>query len=532
MASVQVPLVDNENPLYCPHLSASAYLTTLRQSLQHHSMLALSDIDLSLSAFFRKLTGISAPKEAPQHPGNYGSVCGWVPGMSSPSTEPTITYGRNQVSDDLPEAPVARRGFAGLAWRRLPLKPGTDKRPRPQEDDPRPFGGILSSLDGSGPARKRARYTNSANKFNPSSLAISSSEWRQLSYDLRGYREPSSGLPFQGQQTYMLNEASEEARTPVLGNLPFLPPSPGNNNDGRVYTRTFLLRLEEAFPGLGFRQAAESFDAVQESINDLLTHHQALVDLLGERGFLNENALIALQGAEFHQLDLGPTMHDENGLNLPRGNLMQVFSRQGWFKNLDTLSFAGGRFRDDFDLVHIQSLRQIQKLVLASTGIGNEGVFHIVSLKHKLLHLDLSKNPKIDDDAIPALILFENLHYLSIFDTGVLMPGLRRLAVDIQEDGRIIDIEIPSMCEAYIDNLNKQYLLHPAPPLITDPAVCSVLGKAALSRNLAAHAATNSSIHLLGTRKEMAERLKKILEMRKLDLIVQSMLAGEDTEDV
>ncbi|KIJ05891.1 hypothetical protein PAXINDRAFT_63206, partial [Paxillus involutus ATCC 200175] len=57
MASVQVPLVDDENPLYCPHLSASAYLATLRQFLQPHSMLALSDIDFSLFAFFRKLTG-------------------------------------------------------------------------------------------------------------------------------------------------------------------------------------------------------------------------------------------------------------------------------------------------------------------------------------------------------------------------------------------------------------------------------------------------------------------------------------------
>ncbi|KIJ14357.1 hypothetical protein PAXINDRAFT_26423, partial [Paxillus involutus ATCC 200175] len=246
-----------------------------------------------------------------------------------------------------------------------------------------------------------------------------------------------------------------------------------------------------------------------------------------DSGFLNEDALVALQGAEFRQLDLGPTMHDENGLNLPRGNVMHVFSRPGWFKNLDCLSFAGGRFREDFDLVHIQSLQQIEKLVLASTGIGNEGVFHIVSLKHKLLHLDLSKNPKIDDDAIPALILFENLQYLSIFDTGVLMPGLRRLAVAIQEGGRIIDIEIPSICEAYIDNLDKQYLLQPAPPLITDAGICCVLSKAALSRNLAAHAAINSSIHFSGTRKEMAERLEKILETRKLDLVVQNMLAGE-----
>ncbi|KAF9223281.1 hypothetical protein BS17DRAFT_705987, partial [Gyrodon lividus] len=255
-------------------------------------------------------------------------------------------------------------------------------------------------------------------------------------------------------------------------------------------------------------------------------------DLLANLGLLNEHTLTALQGAEFRRLDLGPTMDDANGLNLPRGNVMHVFSRPGWFKNLDTLSFAGGQFREDFDLVHMQSRRQMKKLVLTSTGIGNEGVFHLVSLKHKLRHLDLSDNPKIDDDAIPALILFENLQYLSIFGTGILMPGLRRLAAAIQEDERILDVEIPSICEEYIDNLDKQYLLHPAPPLITDTTICSLLSKAALSRNLAGHADINSSIRCSGTRQEMVERLKNILETRKLDLVVQNMLAGEDTEAV
>ncbi|KAF9240719.1 hypothetical protein BU15DRAFT_45633 [Melanogaster broomeanus] len=62
MTSIQFPLIDEENPLYCPNLSASAYLATLRQALQPHTM-ALSDIDLSLFAFFRKLTGMPPPKE-------------------------------------------------------------------------------------------------------------------------------------------------------------------------------------------------------------------------------------------------------------------------------------------------------------------------------------------------------------------------------------------------------------------------------------------------------------------------------------
>ncbi|KIJ62914.1 hypothetical protein HYDPIDRAFT_157081 [Hydnomerulius pinastri MD-312] len=191
---------------------------------------------------------------------------------------------------------------------------------------------------------------------------------------------------------------------------------------------------------------------------------------------------------------------------------------------------VGGRLQEDFDLIHIQSLRELGKLVLDGTGIGNEGVFHIVSLKQYLYHLDLSNNPMIDDDAIPALILFKNLDYLSIVGTGIKMPGLRRLATPTQKEGREIAIEIPSVCEKYIDNIEKEYLLQPAPPLIVDPTVCSMLSKAALKRNLGAHAAVNSSILASGTRKEMAERLKNILETRKLDLIVREMLTDEDTE--
>ncbi|KAF9240720.1 hypothetical protein BU15DRAFT_87602 [Melanogaster broomeanus] len=259
---------------------------------------------------------------------------------------------------------------------------------------------------------------------------------------------------------------------------------------------------------------------------------QTHLNVLAGLGLLNERALTALRGAELHRMDLGPTMRDENGLNMPSGNLLCVLSWPGWFKNLHTLSFAGGQFRDDFDLVHIQPLQHIEKVVLANTGIGNEGVFHLVSLKQKLRHLDLSDNHKIDDDAIPALILFKNLQYLSVFGTGILMPGLRRLAAAIQEDECVFDVEIPRVCEEYIDNLDKQYLLHPAPPMITDSTICSVLSQAALSRNLAAHASINSSIHSGGTRMEMVERLKKILETRNLDLVVQSLLAGEDTEGI
>ena len=74
----------------------------------------------------------------------------------------------------------------------------------------------------------------------------------------------------------------------------------------------------------------------------------------------------------------------------------------------------------------------------------------------------------------------------------------------------------------------QQYLLHPEPPLVSDPGVICILSKAALSRNLEAHAAINPSITFTGPRDEMEERLRKILEVRKLDLAVREMLARHD----
>jgi hypothetical protein len=76
----------------------------------------------------------------------------------------------------------------------------------------------------------------------------------------------------------------------------------------------------------------------------------------------------------------------------------------------------------------------------------------LVALKEKLHYLNLAHNPKIDDDAIPAILLLAKLGYLSIQATGIDMPGFRRLAAVIHTEDRIIDIEIPFRCEKYIDS--------------------------------------------------------------------------------
>ncbi|KAN0092623.1 hypothetical protein V8E55_003407 [Tylopilus felleus] len=161
-------------------------------------------------------------------------------------------------------------------------------------------------------------------------------------------------------------------------------------------------------------------------------------------------------------------------------------------------------------------------------NIGFFRVFHTVALKHNLRYLDLTGNVLINDDSMPALILLENLQFLSVFETGVLMPGLRKLAVAVKGGKHVMDIVIPTVCKDYINGIHEQYLLHPLPPLISDPDIVSTLSKTALSHNLTVHASVNSSIVSSGPREEMEVRLWKILDMRRQDLVVREMLVGQD----
>ncbi|KAG6894235.1 hypothetical protein C0992_006959 [Termitomyces sp. T32_za158] len=88
----------------------------------------------------------------------------------------------------------------------------------------------------------------------------------------------------------------------------------------------------------------------------------------------------------------------------------------------------------------------------------------------------------------------------------------------------------------YIKELDKKYEIDPRPPLVEQPRVCARLSVAALQRNLAAHRAKNPQILLSGGKAEMAERLRSILEMRRMDMLVRDLVLGvwgefEEEED-
>lgn len=177
-------------------------------------------------------------------------------------------------------------------------------------------------------------------------------------------------------------------------------------------------------------------------------------------------------------------------------------------------------------------------------------IAHITSLKHQLKELYAEDNGRINDDCIPSLCLFSSLVLLRVYGTGIKMQGLRRLASSVHNEGREIDVEIPEECERYLNShsrrvassmslsldfrtgLHSQYQMHPIAPLITDPCACRSLSANALKMNLAAHAVFNPSIYLSGSKLELIDRLREILETRLADRVVKEIVWGYESSGV
>jgi hypothetical protein len=79
-------------------------------------------------------------------------------------------------------------------------------------------------------------------------------------------------------------------------------------------------------------------------------------------------------------------------------------------------------------------------------------MFILVTLKRSLYHLDVSANPRIDDAAVPALVLLSRLSVLLFLGTNIGMNGLRLFASTMSRERRHIRLEIPPECERYLDS--------------------------------------------------------------------------------
>ncbi|KAL0063463.1 hypothetical protein AAF712_009667 [Marasmius tenuissimus] len=280
--------------------------------------------------------------------------------------------------------------------------------------------------------------------------------------------------------------------------------------------------------------------------------HQGVADFLGEEGLLNERVMEILRTSEIRRLDMAPSLADEGGLNLGGRDTFKVFGKPNSFLFLSELTFSGSPV-NDIDLLHIIRLPRLKRLWLENTDICDEAIYHLTGLRSTLCALSVANNPRITDDAIPALVLLNKLQFLSLAGTGIGMVGLRKLASVINGEKRVVDVEIPEKCEIYVANLetSAHYLLQIPPPLISVPSLCGQLSIGALKRNLEAHYAvaatrapppglppplrldraggsssTATEVAAFLTKAEMKEKLEGILRMREVDLLVKGMVFG------
>ncbi|KAF8637752.1 hypothetical protein AX17_002594 [Amanita inopinata Kibby_2008] len=286
---------------------------------------------------------------------------------------------------------------------------------------------------------------------------------------------------------------------------------------------TLVGKLDSMIPGI----------RIKERLVERLkggTSHQVIVNLLAENGHLNSRVLEVFRASKVTRISLNESLNYANGLNLISDELFFVFSKPNSFRFLTDLSLDGLCLQTSM-ISHIQHLPKLARLSLYDSGINNECVYLLLPLKRTLLDLNIARNPQIDDDVVPALLMMVNLSYLSLAETFIDMPGARRLANDQTFKTRRVIIDFPQWCHEYVDKMEHQYLLELPPPLVSNPSLCDRLSSAALKRNLVAHSVVNPEIGTSGTKKEMAERLKNILQTRLYDLEVRRMIrCSEDTD--
>ncbi|KAJ7081613.1 hypothetical protein B0H15DRAFT_854440 [Mycena belliarum] len=477
MSAYSYPLVDNQNPLYCPTISASSYLSSVRRRVrvQRLKPQTLSQNNRNLDSFVNALEkALQEKKPVLRELSPSDDDCA-LP-LSSVLPE-NLDFSFNHATTS---RPLLKRKFSGSSFREL---------------------------------HSPAKYPRSTRSVREVSLEVDAKAQQNRYFPPKPQNSSRALLMKHSMKTDIPGEL--KAKIQILEDQLNGPPIGTESPRG---IKSFVQLLAGLLPGMHLQERILKLPELS---------HQGIADFLSEHGLLNVRVMAILRTSEIWRLGLTESMHNEDGLNLAGRDILPVFGKPNSFIFLAELSFCGTRL-ENTDLVHIHHLPRLATLLLNNTGIGNEAVYHLVALKRSLSQLSIATNPNIDDDAMPALLVLSKLTFLTLLDTNVNMPGLRRLAQVISDGHRIFDIEIPLACEHYIANMATHYLADPRPPLIAKAAAAPELSVAALRRNLAAHQACNPALVATGTKPEMVGRLRHILETRKMDLLVLEMVLGAE----
>lgn len=203
-------------------------------------------------------------------------------------------FERNQIPDDLAGAPMLSRGRpVGPAWHHMNLV--TLKRPI----------STASYLARAHTVVKRRRYSSAV----PSGSSGDQDHRKRLSFGKNDELE-----------TFFIDRRLVEPLAPASGEPPLLT------------TQAVLAQLDVIFPGLGFRQALTGMGILDPERTEEYKQ-QTIADYLAEKGLLNERVLNLLSRTKLRCLELGPTMCDENGLNLQRSSILHGIALTTGFLN-------------------------------------------------------------------------------------------------------------------------------------------------------------------------------------------------------
>jgi len=101
----------------------------------------------------------------------------------------------------------------------------------------------------------------------------------------------------------------------------------------------------------------------------------------------------------------------------------------------------------DWEVRLFSRLPRLKRLVLESTGIGDEAMMLIVGLKYSLEHLNIAGNLRVTDVSTACMVKLRMLNFVILKGTNISMEGLRRLAAAFRGGIKLVP---PSACEDYL----------------------------------------------------------------------------------
>jgi hypothetical protein len=206
--------------------------------------------------------------------------------------------------------------------------------------------------------------------------------------------------------------------------------------------------------------------------------------------------------------------------------LVSVFSLPYGFQHLKSLKLSFMPIKDSY-FNNLRGLKNLDELVIDSTGIGNEALTHIVALKDNLCLLNITGNKRIDDDSIFILVLFEKLVVLLLDDTSISMDGIRKFVFNTTSID-LSQMSIPSSCRKYLNKRKEIYCVEHKQGMKIDPLEVKFMSLSETRQQLMFHYKVNNNINIVGSKEELEELLIEILRRRRSDAKAMLLAGGRD----